>query len=533
MALTLELFPYQRDAFELFGKRGNILLAFEMGLGKTATAIACCEDLLDKRKIRTALIVVPGDLKYQWAQAIVKFTDVPVRTVKLKRQPVEIPALEACVIIDGLPEQRAKQFSLARKLKSEYVIIGMDSILTDYDDIASLNAGMCVLDEASKIKSMTSQRSLAVKTYLNYPYRMALTGTPIENRPDEVYSIMEWVDRTVLGRFDLFDHAYVTRNTSGSVIRYKNLDALHDKLSAAMCRKTWDDPEVALYLPKINYETWRVPMGQDVVPLYRVMAEELLNVYGVYSKGLNLKEAAAGIDRRGDKTSLGRMMSIHTCMEMLLVCPPAIIKSSVDYVSTQDSGSKYAFDFVSAGHDLNVSNVKKEFVEQQVKEILLRSAENKVMIFSRYREVVEMFSRAFADVGHVVYHGGMSNRDRAGAVNKFLEDPNTRIFISSHAGAYGVDLPVANYLINFDIPWGAGLARQINGRHVRTSSEHDVVYVIDVVIEGSLEERKLAMKAFKNALADAGVDGKTATGTLTNDVEELREHCIDFLAGTG
>jgi SNF2 family DNA or RNA helicase len=140
-----------------------------------------------------------------------------------------------------------------------------------------------------------------------------------------------------------------------------------------------------------------------------------------------------------------------------------------------------------------------------------------------------MFDACFGEVGHVVYHGGMSNRDKAAAVDKFLTDPNIRVFISSHAGAYGVDMPSANWLINFDIPWGAGLAKQINGRHVRASSQHDIVYVIDVVTEFSIEERKVVVKAFKNALADAGIDGKTATGVVVNDVEALREHCIDFV----
>ncbi len=533
MALTLDLFPYQREAVDVFMERGNELLAFEMGLGKTATAIACCEALLDQRKIRTALLVVPGDLKYQWAQALCKFTDVPTRQVKVKRRFLTVPDLASCVIVDGTPEERAKQFARARECRSEYVIVSTDSVITDHAEISTLAASMCVLDEASKIKSMTSQRSLAVKEYLHYPYRLALTGTPIENSLDEVFSIMQWVDPCVLGRLDLFERAYITRNASGSIIRYKNLDALYARMGTAMCRRTWEDPDVAPYLPKIEYDTWRVPMGSDVAALYKLMAAELLETYGTYSKGLRLSDTHSGLDRRGDKTSLGRIMSVHTCMEMLVGCPPAIVKSANDYVTTDDTGSKYAFDFIASGHDLRIFNAKKEFVEERVDQILLSGAENKVMIFSRYREVVDMFDSAFGHVGHVVYHGGMSNRDKAAAVDKFLTDPNIRVFISSHAGAYGVDMPAANYLINYDIPWGAGLARQINGRHVRASSLHDTVYVIDVVTEFSIEERKLAVKAFKNALADAGIDGKTTTGTLVNDVEELREHCIDFLARFG
>lgn len=540
MAMIIDLFPYQREAVDLWNERGSLLLAFDMGLGKTATAIAICEDLLERREIRTALIVVPAGLKYQWARAIAKFTDIPTYRVKLKRQPVEVPELGNCIIIDGTPEQRARQYQMARDLRPEYVIIGIDTLAIDPEEIESIRATMAVLDEASNIKSPASARTQAVKEYLNYPYRLALTGTPIENKPEDVFSIMEWVDSSVLGRYDLFDRSYIVRDSFGTVKRYRNLDVLSARLSEAMCRKTWADPDVAPYLPKIHYDTWVVTPDEDTMDAYKVMARDLLDEYNKAASnmpGLGKFSVSAHYTGLGNKGTgiMGQLMPVHTCMEMLLDHPSLIAKSASKYIDTDTQGSKYAYEYrVTRKGRLPGTTPKKDKVVWNTQKILWESLDNKVLIFTRYREMVSILVRDFQGLGWGVteYHGEMTNRQKEASVSKFLSDSECRVFISSHAGAYGVDMPVANYLVNYDIPWGAGLARQINGRHVRASSEHQDVYVINVVTEGTIEERKLEMKDFKDAISDAAIDNLSETGTLVNDVTALRLHCTEILGVT-
>jgi SNF2 family DNA or RNA helicase len=540
MAMKLDLFPYQWDAFDMFMERGSELLAFDMGLGKTATSIAICEDLLERRKIRTSLLVVPAGLKFQWAKALAKFTDCPTRTIKLKRQPVEVPALESCIIIDGTPEQRARQYALARELRPEYVIIGVDQVAMEPVEIRSLRATMVVLDEASCIKSPGSQRSIAVKENLNYPYRLALTGTPIENKPEDVFSIMEFVDASVLGRAHLFDKSYIVRDSFGTVKRYKNLDVLNLRLSEAMCRKTWADPDVAPYLPEIHYDTWVIYPDDATMDVYKVMARDLLDEYNKAASDMpsmgkfSVAAHYAGLGGKGTGI-MGKLMPIHTCMEMLLDHPHLIRYSRDKYLTTETQGSEYAHKFLKKiCDDLPGTTPKKDYVVLRTQQILWESTENKVLIFTRYREMVDILVRDFQDLGWGVteYHGEMTNRQKEASVSRFLTDKECRLFISSHAGAYGVDMPVANYLVNYDIPWAAGLARQINGRHVRASSEHHDVYVVNVVTEGTIEERKLEMKDFKDAISDAAVDGMTLNGDLVNDVTALRLHCMAVLGLT-
>ncbi len=537
MAMKLELFPYQWDAFDMFMERGSELLAFDMGLGKTATSIAICEDLLERREIRTSLLVVPAGLKFQWAKAIAKFTDCPTRIIKLKRQPVEVPALESCVIIDGTPEQRARQYALARELRPEYVIIGVDQVAMEPEEIASLRATMVVLDEASCIKSPGSQRSIAVKENLNYPYRLALTGTPIENKPEDVFSIMEFVDASVLGRAHLFDKSYIVRDSFGTVKRYKNLDVLNIRLSEAMCRKTWADPDVAPYLPEIHYETWTITPDQETMEIYKVMARDLLDEYNKSASDMpsmgkfSVAAHYAGLGGKGTGI-MGKLMPIHTCMEMLLDHPSLIAKSASKYVETETEGSKYAHDYwVKRQGRLPSSTPKKDFVTRNIKKILDADQGNKVLIFTRYREMVSILVRDFEDLGFGVteYHGELTNRQKEASVSRFLTDKDCRVFVSSHAGAYGVDMPVANYLVNYDIPWAAGLARQINGRHVRASSEHHDVYVINVVSSGTIEERKLEILDKKNEISDKIVDGINGDSDIQMDVELLRWHAEEVL----
>jgi SNF2 family DNA or RNA helicase len=535
MSLKLKLFPYQEDAFSMFSDRGSELLAFDTGLGKTATAIAIAEDLLETRKVRRVLIVAPASLKYQWAEALAKFTDMPTREIKFKKDRLTVPVFESCAIIDGTPEQRARQYIRAKD--AEYIIVGYDQVVSDWNDIEGFGCGFAILDEASMIKSFVTDRTRAVKEYLDMPYRLALTATPIENKPEEVFSIMQWVDPDVLGRWDFFDKSYIIRDSYGAVRGYRNLDVLNERLSVAMCRKTRDDPEVSPYLPKVDTHVWSVPMSSTTEHVYRRMCADLMAAYDAMPRGSGRKISAAsnygfkGPDNRGDKTALGKIAGVHTCMEMLLDDASLIRQSAWNYENTKSTGSAYASKVIKKGWYLPEISVKARVVLAKVDKILRDDPDAKILIFTRYRGMVDIFVRDFEDLGYasVEYHGGMSPREKQASVTRFKTEKDTRLFVSSHAGAYGTDLPMANWLINYDIPWGAGLGRQINGRHVRASSEFKLVHVVYVVTEGTIEERKYDVRTFKNAISEAAIDGTSETGYLKSDVKALRAHASSYL----
>lgn len=537
MSMTIDLFPYQAEAFDMFMDRGSLLLALDTGLGKTATAIAICEDLLERRMTKCCLLVVPANLKYQWAKAISSTTDIPSYNVYVKSRCITIPLPQYCMVIDGTPKQRAKQYDFARDAKTEYIIVSYDTLVAEYDTfIHALGPTITVLDEASLIKSPSSQRSQAIKECIGgMPFRLALTATPLENIPEDVFSIMQWVDMGILGRYDLFDKSYIRRDSSGGVMSYRNLDVLWERLSDAMYRKSRTDPDVAPFMPEVEYHTWEVDTTPQILSAYTDMARDLLAAYDRSpgsAGGFSLAAHYGASGSTSSKGGMGDVMAIHTVMEQLLDYPPMIHLSAIKYDDSEgESGSKYAHKKVSEGARIPTDTPKLDGVLRNVDTILRTDPSSKVILFSRYREMVHVTKQGLDDLGWncVEYHGEMSSSAKEAAIAEFLDDDDTRVFVSSHAGAYGTDLPVANWLINIDLAWSGGLGTQINGRHIRASSIFDTVNVVNVVTRGTIEQRKAAVREFKEDLSSAVVDGKTLTGTLVKDIKTLIRHAQEVI----
>jgi SNF2 family DNA or RNA helicase len=128
----------------------------------------------------------------------------------------------------------------------------------------------------------------------------------------------------------------------------------------------------------------------------------------------------------------------------------------------------------------------------------------------------------------VTYTGRMSAGAKAFAANRFETDPECRVFLSSHAGAFGTDLWMANYLINYDLAWSSGKQDQINKRHDRASSKFKNIYVLNAITAGTTEPRKLSMLAHKRRIGAAITDGRGADdkGRIENDVVSLTQ-CLE------
>lgn len=520
-----KLHPYQTEPVERFIERGNLLVAYQVGLGKTIIGIAAAEELLAAGKIKCCLIVCPASLKYQWAQKIAEFTDLAPMEKKVKDSVITIPRDE-CFILDGSPKYRDYTYSLITSGKSRprYVIMSYDSVLNDAHQVRKIKPGMVILDEITAIKSFKAKRSKKIKQMLDAPYRMGLTGTPVENRPDELYSIMQWVDAEALGRYDLFEKAYVRRNRYGWVVAYKNLPVLRKRLGPAMSRKSSEDADVKPYLPEVETLLWTVPMPHETVKVYKHIASDMLEELGKVDKysGFDVHSYYQGVD---ESTPSGKLMAMHMCLEMLLDHPDLIIFSAKDY-KTGNGGSKYAYHLWQAGLlDSVLDSAKLDHLDYKVKEILNFGGKSKILIFSFFRNMLDIIEEKL-DVPCVQFHGGMSATAKSAVVSKFSGDSDCRVFLSSHAGAYGMDMSMANYLVNFDHPWAAGKADQINGRHVRASSEFGKVFIANMAVEGSVEERKLRLLERKRRIASAILDGHGSDdfGRVAIDVDTLTEH---------
>jgi SNF2 family DNA or RNA helicase len=527
--LTLPLHPYQEPAVDRFLERHSLLVAYDMGLGKTPIAIAGAEELLGDKTIGLVLLVVPASLRYQWAQALAKFTDLPTRELKVKAETITVPTQETCAIVDGGPANRRTQLAQART--ADYVIVSYNTVLTDIRAVRRLHAGMVVLDEATAIKTFGAERTLKIKRSLTAPYRLALTGTPVENRPDEAFSIMEWVDPSVLGAFDLFDKTYVKRDGRGNVKGHKNLRLFNHRLQEAMVRRSRTEPGVREYLPEVDHRQWYVDMDKPVAAAYAAMAADLLDELLKIRGGADFDLGAYYRGEQGENTPLGRVMARQQAIQMLLDHPTLVESSALLWEDTlHQGGSRYCHAVQGSGLlDGLGHSVKLDLLRSKVTDILGFEG-TKILVFSQHPEMLQIIEDELAGwyTQCVQYHGRMSTAAKAAAVTRFATDPGCRLFLSSHAGAYGTDMKMASHLINYDLPWSSGRADQINGRHQRAGSEFSKVFIADLIVNGTIEERKFDMLDYKRRVAAAVVDGVVPrSGRIENDLVSLTQFLLD------
>jgi hypothetical protein len=174
--LKQKLFAYQREGVERFLSVGRLLLADDMGLGKTAQAIAACHALFAAGKVRRVIVVVPASLKPQWAAEWRAFTDLGLVTV------------------DGDPDERTRLYG---RRADGVLLVNYEQLLRDLPAVQRYAPDLVVLDEAQRIKNWETKTAAVVKR-LEPAWRLVLTGTPMENRIEELASIMEWVDEYAL-----------------------------------------------------------------------------------------------------------------------------------------------------------------------------------------------------------------------------------------------------------------------------------------------------------------------------------------------
>ena len=494
MTFTGTLKPYQIEAVERMVERKKMLVAYEMGLGKTCMTIASVEGLKDNGVItKPVLVIALSSLKYQWQKEIQKFSD------------------STTTVVDGSKAVRTRRW----EERTDYVICNYETVVGDWDLIKDQEWGAIVCDEATAIKGFKSKRSKAVKKLSSsIPIRFALTGTPIENgRPEEVYSIMQFVDPTLLGRFDLFDQTFIVRNHFGGVQRYRNLPLFHEKMKSSSVRKVQTDADVAPYLPDtIHRDPMFISFDKKTSSLYNFIADELSNELFEAQQllGANFSLLAHyGHDSKPGSPAdqlRGSIMSKITALRMLCDDPTLLHKSANKFDEHLGEGSAYVNSLKTRDLLEGVTKTPKlDALKTYVNDHLDTDPEAKVVIFTSW---VGMLERIQKEVGGTLYTGYMNAKEKEASKTKFLTDPECRVFISSDAGGYGVDLPIANLLVNYDLPWSAGLAVQRNGRIKRASSRWPSITIQDMLIADSIEERQHDMLQQKNAVADAVIDGQ-------------------------
>lgn len=496
---TGTLKPYQIEAVDKMVDKKTILVAYEMGLGKTPMTIAAIENLREQGQItKPVLVLCLASLKYQWKKEVEKFTD------------------RTATVIDGTAAQRHKQYDVSDGF--DYTVMNYEQVVNDWDILHLKEFSAIICDEATAIKGFRAKRAKKVKDLAkDIPVRYALTGTPIENgKPEEVFSIMQFVDKKVLGRFDIFDKTFIVRNHFGGVQRYRNLPTLNASLTEYTVRKSQSDEDVKPYLPDAVYrEPVIIKLDAASKKLYRYISEDLTGILRDASEtfGSNFNLASHyGMSRDANDPAnqlRGEVMSRIGALRMLCSSPDVLKASYANFDNHTGKGSAYVHSLGDLLHSVS-KTPKLDAAVRYLEEHLEIDDTYKAVVFTSYLDSVdELVSRLNAKgYGAVAYTGEMNAVKKEDAKVKFQTRPHIRVLVSSDAGGYGVDLPQANLLLNYDQPWSAGLAVQRNGRINRTSSTWQTITIQDILVEGSIEQRQYDMLRQKSSVAGAILDGE-------------------------
>lgn len=215
-----------------------------MGLGKTIQAIGTAELLRKEGLIGSVLILCPTSLKYQWRSEIKKFTDAEV------------------FVIEGSHLKRKEAYNRPEP----YKIISYNSAANDIKILGCLQTDMLIMDEVQRLKNWNTQISRAARK-IESDYSVILSGTPLENKLDELYSIVEFVDNFRLAPYYLFKDKHIITDETGKVLGYKNLNDIGKKLGDILIRRRKKD--VKLQMPERSDKNLFIPMTNEQMEMHQ------------------------------------------------------------------------------------------------------------------------------------------------------------------------------------------------------------------------------------------------------------------------
>ena len=437
--LKVPLLPYQVHGALFLACRGRVVLADDMGLGKTIQAIAASELLRQRRGIQRVLVVAPASVKYQWKTEIEKFSSQPAQ------------------VIDGSLALRRKLYASPAFFK----LTSYELVLKDIQDIHNMRPDLVILDEAQRIRNWATVTARTIKQ-LKSRYAFVLTGTPLENKLEELYSVVEFVDGRRLGPAFRFLKEHRWEDEKGKLLGYRGLDQIHARLSPILLRRTRQ--EVLSELPQRTDQEFRVPMTQQQAGPYWEQSEILARLMHKWNRQGWLSE----IDLR----------RITCCIQnMRMLC-----------------NSTFLFD-----KETNFSPKLEEFREI-IRELAVEE-NRKVVVFSEYERMTWLAGEELKKlrIGFVSLHGGVPGRKRGDLIERFRNDPACHGFLSTDAGGVGLNLQAATAVINFEPPWNPARLEQRIGR-VHRMGQTRPVQVIHLLTEGSIEERVWETLRLKKAL---------------------------------
>jgi len=440
--LGLTPYAYQWVGAAFLARAGRALLADEMGLGKTAQAILAATALRHaSRPARCVTVVCPASLRGGWQEEVRRWLG------------------EDAMLLEGPALVRARTIAS----QPRWLITHYEQVLRDHRHHEAHPPDLMIIDEAQRAKGLLTRTARVLKV-IGARYVFALTGTPLENRLEEAYAIAQLIDQRLLPPLWQLDRDHFVRDEKGRrVVLYRGLGALRSRLAPAFLRRRKED--VALDLPARLRSTVMVPMHEAVVDTYD---DVLAQVARIANKKVLLP---------ADLERIQRLLVIaRRCCN-----GPHMLGLDAD--------------------DRKVPKLAE--LEQALRELCLGEG-RKAVVFSEWTDMTE---RVEALCGRLRlasfhFHGGVPVRHRPALLRAFAGHKGPAVFVSTDAGGLGLNLQMADVVINLDLPWNPARLEQRIARVHRIGSKR-AIHELLLITKESIEERILRLHETKrNVLAN-------------------------------
>ena len=472
--LKTPIYPYQAEGALFAVRAGRALIGDDMGLGKTIQAIAATEILARHFGVTKVLVICPTSLKYQWQSEILRFSG--------RRGD------DAARVINGGRAQRERDYALEDFCK----ITNYEKLAPDLDLIAAWAPELVIVDEAQRVKNWNTIAARALKR-IDSPYAIVLTGTPLENKLEELISIVQFVDQHRLGPTWKLLHEHQVKDEAGRVTGYKGLERIGQTLAPIMIRRR--KSEVLRQLPDRTEQNLLVPMTEMQMDYHQANADVVARIVQRWRKTKYLSDK----DQRRMTCALQNMrMSCNST-----------------YLLNQETDHGVKADELAALFD-----------------DLFADPDAKAVVFSQWTRTHDILIRRLEarGLGYVSFHGGVPSEKRPALVERFRDDPGCRVFLSTDAGSTGLNLQHASTLVNMDLPWNPAILEQRIARIHRMGQKRSV-RIINFVAKGTIEEGMLSVLAFKRSLSAGILDG--GSGEISLGGSRLNRFMKDVEKVTG
>jgi SNF2 family DNA or RNA helicase len=466
--LKVEILPYQLDGIAFAAGAGRAILADDMGLGKTLQGIGMAEVLAREAGIRKVLVVCPASVKAQWRSEILRFSG------------------RDCQIVLGSAAGRSGQY----QNECFFTICNYEQVLRDIIAIERVRWDLIVLDEGQRIKNWEAKTAQTIKG-LRSPFALVLSGTPLENRLDDLFSVVEFIDDRRLGPAFRFFNRHRVTDESGKVLGYKDLDLLRERLKGVLLRRT------------------RSAVMKDLPP----RTTEIVRIAPT--------DEQAGIE-------LAQMQIVSAIVRKSYISEMDLLRlQKALLLARMNADSTFLVDKHAPGFSSKLERL------QELLEELAAENERKIVLFSEWTTMLTLIEEQIKrlKLDYVRLDGSVPQKKRQQLVHQFQRDPTCRVFLTTNAGSTGLNLQSANTVINVDLPWNPAVLEQRIARAHRMGQKNPVqVYLL--VTEGTIEEKLLATLSAKHDLALAALDMESNVRevALASGIEELKQR-LEVLLG--